>query len=105
MNKRISKKKPRKVKRGSQMARVEVHDDVERAAAEAAIRAVREGREAMKAAHDPKTYMAAYAKVYAGADDVARAALEGLEAEDDEEPDVVVIDGVTLRAVLSCEAT
>ena len=105
MNKRISKKKPRKVKQGSQTARVEVRDDVERAAAEAAVRAVREGRVAMRAAHDPDTYMAAYAKVYAGADDVVRAALEGLEAEDDEEPDVVVADGVTWRAVISSETT
>lgn len=105
MNKRIPKKKSQTVKRGSQMARVEAQDEVERAAAEAAIRAVREGRVAMRTAHDPKTYMAAYAKVYAGADDVVRAALEGLEAEADEEPDVVVNDGITWRAVLSSEAT
>jgi len=87
------------------MSRVDVQDEVERAAAEAAIKAVREGRVAMRAAHDPKTYMAAYAKVYAGADDVVRAALEGLEAESDEEPDVVVADGVTWRAAIACEAT
>lgn len=86
------------------MGHIDVHDEIERAAAEAAIRAVREGRTAMKAAHDPKTYMAAYAKVYASADDVARVALEGLEAEDDE-PDVVVVRGVRWRAVLSAAAT
>ena len=106
--KRISKKKPRKTKLskgGSQVRPVDVHDEAERAVAEAAVRALREGRVAMKAAHDPKTYMAAYAKVYAGADRVTQVAIEALEADEEEEPDVVVVGGVMWRAVVSCEAT
>ena len=99
------KTKTKSPKRGSQVRPVDVHDEAERAVAEAAIRALREGRVAMKAAHDPKTYMAAYAKVYAGADTVTQVALEALEADEEEEPEVVVISGVTWRAVLSCEAT
>lgn len=106
---RISKKKPRKTKltkgEGSRVRPVNVHDEAERAVAEAAIRALREGRIAMKAAYDPKTYMAAYAKVYAGADRVTQVAIEALEEAEEEEPDVVVVAGVTWRAVLSCEAT
>lgn len=105
---RTPKKKPRKTKQtkgGSQVRAIDVHDEAERAVAEAAVRALREGRVAMKAAHDPKSYMAAYAKVYAGADTVTQMAIEALEADEDEEPDVVVIDGVAWRAVVSCEAT
>lgn len=84
---------------------IEYRDEVERAVAEAAIRAVREGRVAMQAAHDPKTYMAAYAKVYAGADEVTRVALEGLEDEAEEEPDVVLVDGVKWRAAVTAAST
>lgn len=100
--KRISKKKPRKT---MQVRAVDVLDEAERAVAEAAVRALREGRVAMKTAHDPKTYMAAYAKVYAGADMVTQVTIEALEADEEEEPDVVVIDGITWRAVVTCEAT
>lgn len=106
--KRISKKNRQRTKQpkgGSQLPPVDVHDEAERAVAEAALRALREGRVAMKAAHDPKTYMAAYAKVYAGADTVTQVAIEALEAEEEEEPDVVIVGGVTWHAVLSCEAT
>jgi hypothetical protein len=59
----------------------------------------------MQAARDPKTYTAAYAKVYAGADEVTRVALEGLEDEEEEEPDVVVVDGVKWRAAVTAAAT
>lgn len=99
------KKSKRKSKGGSQVKPIAVHDEAERAVAEAAIRALRETRLLLHAARDPKSSMAAYAKAYAGADEIAQKVLEAAEAEDDEEPDVVVIDDVTWRCVLTSEAT
>lgn len=101
------KKKPRKTKSkgGSQVQKVAVHDEAERAAAEAAIRAVREGRMAMRSARDPKSSMAAYAKIYAAGDVVTQKVIEALEESEDEEPDVVELGGVTWRAVLSSAET
>lgn len=98
-------RKPKKSKRGSQVTTIAVHDEAERAAAEAAIRAVRETRPLLHAARDPKSSMEAYAKAYAGADAVTKAMLEALEDEEEEEPDVVVIDGVTWRCVLTSAET
>jgi hypothetical protein len=107
--KRISRKKKAKPKpsskKGSQVRSVAVHDDAERAAAEAAIRAVREARTRIREAHDPKSYMAAYAATFAAGDEIAKKAIEDIEAEEEEEPDVVVVAGVEWRAVLSSERT
>lgn len=104
--KRISKKKSkRSSKKGSQVQNVAVHDEAERAAAEAAVRAVRDARARIREAHDPKTYMAAYAAAFAAGDEIAKKAIEDIEAEEEEEPDVVVIGGIAWRAVLSSERT
>lgn len=99
--KRISKKKSkRSSKKGSQVRNVAVHDEAERAVAEAAIRALREGRERIRSARDPKSSMAAYAAMYAAGDNIVKEAIEAIEAEEEDEPDVVIVDGVVWRAVV-----
>lgn len=100
-----SKKSQRKTGKGSQVPPLAVHDELERAVAEAAIRALRATRPKLHAARDPKASMEAYAVAYAGGDAVTAAILEGLEAEEEDEPDKVVDDDVVWRAVLSSERT
>lgn len=94
-------KKKRSTNRDSQP-----RNDAERAAAEAAIRAVREARARIREARDPKSSMEAYAAVYAAVDGIARDAIAAAEEDaSDEEPDVVVADGVKWTAVLTSPHT
>ena len=105
---RTPKKKPRKSKRtkgGSQVRPVAVHDEAERAVAEAAIRLLHEARARLHAARDPKSSIEAFAAVYAASDEVTRQAIEAAESEDDEEPDVFVDDDVEWRAILDSGET
>jgi len=93
----------RKEVRQRKTFRVVAKNEAEQAAAEAAIRAVREAKSRLKAAQDPESSLKAYREVFSDFDSMARDAIEA--AEDDEEPDSVEKDDTLWRAVLQSEQT
>ena len=100
----MTNKAPRKSKKSKKSkvpSTVAVADAQERAVLEAALRAFREAK-----ARLPKASREAYAAIFRATDEVAEMVLSAAEDEaEDEEPDVVTIDGVTWRAAVACAKT
>lgn len=103
-------KQPPKSKRTQKNVKISsmvlVEDERERAIVEAALRAFRDAKARLPKARDPKASREAHSAIIALTDGVAQMVIAGAEDEaEEEEPDVVVIDGTVWRAAVTCAKT